>query len=107
MTSHSEAARDLRKSPRPRVRDAYGVLLRYEMGANRHPDQSKSQPSDRLRCAVLKSERDIRAMRVMFECLEDVLSGIALDRFEFALCTIESALNLARAELSPEGGNHE
>jgi hypothetical protein len=35
----------------------------------------------------------------MLECLEGVLSDLALDRFEFALRTLEAFLNLVRDEL--------
>ena len=35
----------------------------------------------------------------MVEHLESALSNAALERFDFALCTIEAALQLARDEL--------
>lgn len=85
-------------------RNADGVLLRYEVGAREaFHDDRRLQPSDRLRMAVLRSEREIRAMRTMIECLEDVLSEAAAEHFEFAFRTIETTLAYARAELGMAG----
>jgi hypothetical protein len=81
-------------------RNEHGVLLRYEVDVRRaHHDESKVHYTDRLRCGVIKSEREIFYMRVMLEALEEALSTVALDRFDFALRTIEATLGMARAEL--------
>lgn len=83
------------------IRNAESVLLRYEVDV-RGPqhDQSKGRSSDRLGCALLRSERQISYMRIMLEALEDALSAAALDRFEQALRTIEATLNLVREDLA-------
>jgi len=81
-------------------RNAHGVLLRYEVGVRcAYHDESKVHFTDRLRCGIIKSERELYYMRVMLEVLEDALSTVAIDRFEFALRTIEATLGMARAEL--------
>ena len=79
-------------------RNEFGVILRYQIGERPHVEQ-RLWPSDRLRCAVLRSEKEILYLRIMVGHLEDVLSSVATDRFEFAFRTIEAMLNLARDEL--------
>jgi hypothetical protein len=79
-------------------RDAHGVILRYVSVMPRHVEQ-KNQPSDRLRCAVLRAGPQVKHLRTMIECLEDELSSVALQHFEFAFRAIETAFDLTRAEL--------
>lgn len=84
-------------------RNADGVLLRYEVGAREaFHDDRRLQPSDRLRMAVLRSERELGDLRTMVDCLSDDLSLEALEHFEWALHTIEATLVMARAELGIE-----
>jgi hypothetical protein len=87
-------------------RNREGVLLRYETDGHqsRKSNAPPALPSDRLRCALLRSEREIRALRIMLNCLGDVLSELALDRFERALATLEKLLGLVRDELDAAGG---
>ena len=87
-------------------RNPHGVLLRYTPELRRpHHDQLKFQPSDRLRCGVVKCEREIFYIRVMLERLEDALSATAVDRFELSLKTLEALLNLVRDELDLGDGD--
>jgi hypothetical protein len=80
--------------------DHRGVLLCYfpdRLG--RHHLEQRHQPGDRLRCSILRAEREIRCMRIMIECIEEALSEVAVDRFAFGLHTVEVTLSLARDEL--------
>jgi hypothetical protein len=82
-------------------RDEHGVLLRYATDI-RGPvhDVQRVYPSDRLRMAILRAERQVRAVETMLECLETDLSDVAIDRFAFALRTINAALTMARDEIA-------
>jgi hypothetical protein len=76
-----------------------GVLLNYGDPAalQRHHTELKFQPSDRLRGSVIKAERALRILWIIVPHLE--ISDIGADRVEFALKSIEHALNVARDEL--------
>jgi hypothetical protein len=78
-----------------------GVILRYSLDVRGpHHDARRVWPSDRLRCSILKAERQVRAIETMIECLEPDLSDVAIDRFSFAIRTIEAALTMARDEIA-------
>jgi hypothetical protein len=78
----------------------HGVLLRYRTDLRGpHHDAQRAYPSDRLRMAILRSERELRAIETMLECLELGLSDVAVDRFAFALRTFSATFNMTRAEL--------
>jgi hypothetical protein len=81
-------------------RDEHGVILRFrtDVRGPQH-DSSKIHYTDRLRCAVLKGERQLFFMATMLDALEDTLSVTAVDKFTFALRTLENLITLARAEL--------
>ena len=81
--------------------DAHGVILTYAPEVRgRHHVEQRRQPSDRLRCSILRAQRELGDMRLMLECISDVLSDVAIDRFWFALRTVEGTLSLAREEIA-------
>ena len=88
-------------APRDIIRRVDGVVLRYSDPAvlRGYHAESKRQHGDRLRCSILKSEVEIRYLRIMLECLQDELSAAALEHFEFALRTIENTLAAIHHEL--------
>jgi hypothetical protein len=80
-------------------RNDAGVLLRYEVGG-RHAfqDQLKFQPSDRLRMALMRAEREVQMLETIAEHLELSVAGV--DRIAFALRSINAALTMAREEIA-------
>lgn len=80
-------------------RDHNGVVLRYVDPSVRRPHHTsrQPQPSDRLRMAILKAERQLHILEIIVEHLG--VSEIGLERIFYALRTIECALSQARAEL--------
>jgi hypothetical protein len=76
-----------------------GVLLRYRTDVRGpHHDAQRHWPSDRLRMAILRAERQVRMLEIIAEHLE--LSAVGADRIAFALRTIEAALTMARDEIA-------
>jgi hypothetical protein len=78
--------------------DRYGVLLRYENIGALLPLHTalKPQPSDLHRTAIIKAERELVALEIIFDHLE--LSGIARTRLDDALRMIYRALQIERRE---------
>jgi hypothetical protein len=77
-------------------RDQNGVQLRYAID-RRLATRAKNQPSDRERMALLRAERELVILEIIFDHLE--LSGIAQTRLADALNAIYEALELKRPAL--------
>lgn len=81
------------------IRRVNGVLLRYPDPSVLRPHHAalKFQPSDRLRCSVVKAQREVSRLWILVEHLD--VSDIGLERMANALKAIDTALNQARDEL--------
>lgn len=84
-------------------RDQNGVVLRYypdRLGA--HHKQRVLHAPDSQRLALIKAERELVILEIIFDHLE--LSGVAQTRLADALNAIYKALELKRPKLGLSGG---
>jgi hypothetical protein len=83
------------------ITNSDGVILRYAPAVRaRHHDEQRRWPSDRLRMALMRAERELTNIETMRECREDEMSDVAIDLHAFAIRTISAALSMAREELA-------
>jgi hypothetical protein len=80
------------------ITNADGVLLRYETALRGpHHEAQRIWPSDRLRMALLRADRQVRTLEIIAEHMDP--SPVGIDRVTFALRTIQAALSMAREEI--------
>ena len=77
-------------------RDRHGVILRYEVDRPL-PSSVKSQASDRARIALIRAERELAILEIIFDHLE--LSDLARTRLASAVDAVYRALEVKRPAL--------